>query len=154
MARVVSETGAAIVLMHRKGTPATMQAAPDYADFIPELLEGLRRRIDAAEAGGIGSDRIAIDPGVGFGKRLEDNLRIHGSLGRLHALSKPILFGSSRKSFLGTLTGKDVLSRLPGTIASNVIAAWHGAHILRVHDVPEIRDAMSVVSAVRGSEPC
>ncbi len=154
MARLVSRSGAAVVLMHRKGTPAIMQNAPEYESFIPELIDGLRLRIESAEANGIPSDRILIDPGVGFGKRFEDNIEIHRSLRRLQLLSKPVLFGSSRKSFLGNFSGGKGGSRLPGTIASNVVAAWLGAHILRVHDVAEIREAIALVSAIRGGTSC
>ncbi len=154
MARVVSGSGVGVVLMHRKGRPATMQDAPDYEAFMPELLDSLRLSIRTAEAAGISSDRIVIDPGVGFGKRFEDNIEIHRSFRQLHLLSRPVLFGSSRKSFLGKLPGVADSSRLPGTIASNVIAAWQGAHILRVHDVAEIREAVALVSAVRSAPSC
>jgi dihydropteroate synthase len=154
MAGTVRETGAAVVLMHRQGVPATMQDAPSYEAFMPELLEALGGAIAKAEQAGIRPDRILVDPGIGFGKRFEDNIEIHRSLGRLHSLGKPILFGSSRKSFLGRLSASPEGPRLAGTIASNVIAAWLGAHILRVHDVAEIREAVALVGAIRSAEAC
>jgi dihydropteroate synthase len=154
MAATIRETGAAVVLMHRKGLPATMQVAPQYDAFMTELIDGLRSAVLLAERSGIPGDRIVIDPGIGFGKRFEDNIEIHRSLTRLHSLGKPLLFASSRKSFLGELSGKPPASRLAGTIASNVIAAWQGAHILRVHDVAEIREAVALVAAIRSAPAC
>ena len=154
MAATVREAGAAVVLMHRQGIPATMQVAPRYDAFMDELVDGLRGAVERAERSGIPGDRIVIDPGIGFGKRFEDNIEIHRSLERLHSLGKPLLFASSRKSFLGQLSGKPAASRLAGTIASNVIAAWQGAHILRVHDVAEIREAVALVSAIRSTPAC
>jgi dihydropteroate synthase len=154
MAEVVSRSGAAIVLMHRQGIPATMQQAPHYDAFFPELLTGLRRRIALAEGKGILADQIVIDPGVGFGKRFEDNLEIHRSLHLLHSLSKPILFASSRKSFLGVVSGGPPADRLAASIASNVIAAWQGAHMVRVHDVSATREAVALVAAVRKGSAC
>lgn len=154
MAATVRDRGAAVVLMHRQGVPATMQDAPSYDAFIPELLGGLREAVGRAEGAGIPADRIVVDPGIGFGKRFEDNIEIHRSLGMLHSLGKPVLFASSRKSFLGRLPGVPAGSRLAGTIASNVIAAWLGAHILRVHDVAEIREAVALVGAVRSAPAC
>ena len=154
MADIVSRSGAAIVLMHRRGIPETMQESPRYDAFFPELMAALRGRIDLAGQRGIHPRQILIDPGVGFGKRFEDNLEIHRSLPLLHALSKPILFGSSRKSFLGVLSGKPAPDRLAGSIASNVIAAWQGAHILRVHDVGATREAIGLVAAIRKGTLC
>jgi dihydropteroate synthase len=154
MASLVSETGVAVVLMHRKGVPSVMQVSPHYVDFVPELVEGLREAVALAATAGIPPDRLLVDPGVGFGKRLEDNLDIHRSFPALHALGLPILFGSSRKSFLGTLSGLPASARLAGSIASNVIAAWQGAHVLRVHDVAETCEAVSLVSAVLARPAC
>lgn len=154
MAEVVASSGSAVVLMHRRGLPATMQEAPHYDSFMSELVSELGERVDVALRRGIAPDRILVDPGVGFGKRLEDNLEIHRSFGALHALGMPILFASSRKSFLGALSGKPPSDRLPGTIASNVLAAWHGAHVLRVHDVAEVREAALLASAVRMGPAC
>jgi dihydropteroate synthase len=148
MADVVRESGAAVVLMHRKGVPSTMQDSPRYEAFLPELLDSLRESVVAATRAGIPADRILVDPGVGFGKRFEDNLSIHRGLSTLHSLGVPVLFASSRKSFLGKISGKPPGDRLFGTLASNVIAACQGAHVLRVHDVAAVREAVDVVAAV------
>lgn len=148
MADVARETGCAVVLMHRRGTPGTMQRAPFYRSLSDELLDELEDRVEAATFAGIGRDRILVDPGIGFGKRLEDNLAIHRHLSELRNLGLPILFGPSRKSFLGALTGKEVEDRAFGTAASVALAVAGGAHILRVHDVREMKDAVRVASAI------
>ncbi|GAB4371734.1 MAG: hypothetical protein Kow00128_19880 [Deltaproteobacteria bacterium] len=155
MADVVRETGCAVVLMHRRGTPETMQRNPSYESFPDELLDELEARVEAATAAGIARDRILVDPGIGFGKRLEDNLAIHRSLPELRNLGLPILFGPSRKSFIGLLTGKEAPERIFGTAASVALAVAGGAHILRVHDVREMRDVIRVAYAVtaRNREP-
>lgn len=150
MADVVRETGCAVVLMHRRGTPETMQKNPSYRSFLDEMLDELEARVEAATAAGISRDRILVDPGVGFGKRLEDNLALHRSLPELRNLGLPILFGPSRKSFLGALTGKEAPDRVFGTAASVALAVAGGAHVLRVHDVREMRDVILVAHAVAG----
>jgi dihydropteroate synthase len=105
MASVVRDSGCAAVLMHRRGLPATMQVRPHYDSLFGELIPELSARIDFATASGIDRERILVDPGIGFGKRLEDNLALHRELGRLGVLGRPIVFGPSRKGFIGTLTG-------------------------------------------------
>jgi dihydropteroate synthase len=154
MAGVIAESGCAVVLMHRRGTPATMQAAPHYESLFDEMLEELRKRVDAAERAGIPKERILIDPGVGFGKRLEDNLALHRHLPDLRNLGRPIVFGPSRKSFLGRITGKDAPGRLLGTAASVAFAASLGVDILRVHDVKEMKEVVQVVGAIREGAEC
>jgi dihydropteroate synthase len=145
---IVREFGLAIVLMHKLGDPATMQSSPSYRDAPGEVLSYLLARARHAEEAGIPEGAIAIDPGIGFGKRLEDNLALLASLDDFAASGYPVLVGLSRKSFIGALTGKGPAERLPGTIAANAWAALHGASILRVHDVAEAVDSLKVLRAI------
>jgi dihydropteroate synthase len=154
MAEVVRDSGCAVILMHRRGTPATMQDAPHYDSLFPELLAGLSGRIEAAVAAGIDRERILVDPGIGFGKRLSDNLALHRHLGELHALGRPIVFGSSRKRFIGDLTGASAGGRIFGTAASVAAAVLAGAHVVRVHDVKEMREVVQVAAAIREAPEC
>jgi dihydropteroate synthase len=151
MAAVVRDSGCAVILMHRRGTPATMQVSPHYDSLFDELLADLSARIEAAAASGIDRERILVDPGIGFGKRVSDNLALHRHLGKLHALGRPIVFGSSRKRFLGELTGAPAGERIFGTAASVTAAVLNGAHVVRVHDVKEMRDVVRVAAAIRGA---
>jgi dihydropteroate synthase len=146
--RVAAQSGAAIVLMHMLGDPRTMQADPRYADVTCDLLDYFARRLAALETLGLDRARVAVDPGIGFGKTVEHNLELHRRLGELAELGRPIAFGSSRKSFIGKLTGAEVDQRLGGTIASNVIAYANGARMLRVHDVAPMRQALIVADAI------
>jgi dihydropteroate synthase len=154
MAGVVRETGCAVVLMHRLGSPETMQQSPSYKSLFDDILEALSERVKAAEAAGIPADRILVDPGVGFGKRLEDNLALHRHLPDLRNLGKPVLFGPSRKSFLGRITGRDPGDRIIGTAAAVAMAVAGGAHVARVHDVEEMKDVVRVAYAVAGGVEC
>lgn len=154
MAGVVRDLGCAVVLMHRLGTPETMQRSPSYRSLFDEILDALHERVEAAEAAGIPGDKILVDPGIGFGKRLEDNLALHRHLSDLRNLGKPILFGPSRKSFLGRLTGRDPEDRVSGTVASVAMAVLGGAHMVRVHDVKETGDAIRVAAAVKDGTEC
>jgi dihydropteroate synthase len=154
MADVVRGSGCAVVLMHRRGSPQTMQQAPSYGSLFDEVLDELSDRVKAAEDAGIPGDRILVDPGIGFGKRYEDNLALHRHLADLRNLGKPILFGPSRKSFIGKVTGKDPGDRTFGTAATVAIAALCGAHVIRVHDVKEMRDAIQMAAAVAGGVEC
>ena len=154
MAGVVGESGCAVVLMHRLGTPETMQYSPSYRSLFDEILDTLAARVEAAEAAGIPGNRILVDPGIGFGKRLMDNLALHRHLADLRSLGKPILFGASRKSFLGVLTDKEPGDRVFGTVASVTMAVLGGAQVVRVHDVKEARDAVRVAAAVTGGAEC
>lgn len=152
MAGVVRDSGCAVVLMHRRGTPETMQRDPRYDALFPEIVAGLSARIASAVAAGIDREKILIDPGIGFGKRLRDNLALH-RLGELSPLERPIVFGPSRKRFLGDITGAPEGERAFGTAASVAIAVMNGAHVLRVHDVKEMRDVVLVADAIRGAAP-
>jgi dihydropteroate synthase len=148
MARTVAGSGAAIVLMHMKGRPSNMQDSPLYDDVMEEISLYLRGAIAAARKAGIDDDKIIVDPGIGFGKTLEHNLIILRNLERLKRLGKPVLVGTSRKSFLGVLTGRDAGQRIFGTAASVAAAIMNGADIIRVHDVDQMRDAARVVDAI------
>jgi dihydropteroate synthase len=137
-----------ICLMHMLGTPRSMQRSPHYGSAIDEIYRFLEQRIAVCEAAGIGRERLIIDPGFGFGKTLEHNLELLAGLGRFRRLGVPVLAGLSRKSMLGTLTGRPVDERLAASVAAAVIAAERGAQILRVHDVRETVDALRVLAAV------
>jgi dihydropteroate synthase len=139
-----------VVLMHMQGTPRTMQENPSYGDVVEDVKAFLAGRIEFAVSRGVAEDAIWVDPGIGFGKTIEHNLELLRRLGELRSLGRPILIGTSRKSFLGALTGRDVFGRLGGTIASNVLALVGGADAFRVHDVRQVREALSVAEAVLG----
>ena len=146
-----SELGVAVCLMHMKGEPGTMQDKPRYQDIPGDILEFLSERIAACRDAGMDGDRIAIDPGFGFGKTHEHNVRLLASLGRFQELGMPLLVGLSRKRTLGALTGKGVEERLPSGIAAAVLAVERGANIVRTHDVDETVDALKIASAVMRS---
>jgi dihydropteroate synthase len=148
LAGVCAERGTDVVLMHMLGDPRTMQQSPSYQDVVDDVKAFLADRIEFATSEGIDRERIWIDPGIGFGKTVEHNLELHRRLGELADLGRPIAFGSSRKSFIGKLTGAEVDQRLGGTIASNVIAHANGARMLRVHDVGPMRQALDVAEAI------
>ena len=153
MAEVVAASGAGVVLMHMRGTPQTMQSQLiHYDDVMSEIGDFLRERLIFAESRGIVRARIILDPGIGFGKRPQDNSEILRRLGELAKLGRPILLGTSRKSFLGAITHRPVSQRLEETIASCLIGALHGAQILRVHDVGSVRRALQVLAAVQGEQ--
>jgi dihydropteroate synthase len=154
MAEAVRETGCAAVLMHRRGAPETMQREPRYDSLFDELLAELSERVGAAVAAGIDPEKILVDPGIGFGKRLEDNLALHRYLGELRVLGRPIVFGPSRKRFIGALTGMPAAQRQFGTAAAVSAAVLAGAHVVRVHDVKEMRDAVRVAAAIREAAEC
>lgn len=148
MAAVASST-AAVCLMHMQGTPQTMQAAPLYEDVVGEVGAFLQQRAEACLASGIAADRIALDPGFGFGKTLQHNLALLAGLPQLASGSFPLLAGLSRKSMLGRLLGRPVEQRLAGSLALATIATLHGARIIRCHDVAETCDAVAVAWATR-----
>ena len=151
---VAASSDAPVILMHAQGDPRTMQAAPHYDDCLLDVCDWLEARIAACEAAGIARARLVIDPGIGFGKTLAHNLELLAGLTLLHGLGAPILLGASRKSFIGTLTGiKDARARLPGSIAAALQGAAQGVQILRVHDVAETRQALTVWEAMGGSSP-
>jgi dihydropteroate synthase len=150
LADLCADRGCGVVLMHMQGTPRTMQETPAYDDVVDDVRAFLADRIELALARGVAEDAIWVDPGIGFGKTAEHNLELLRRVGELRALGRPILIGTSRKSFLGKLTGRDVAGRIGGTIASNVIALANGADVFRVHDVRAVREALAVADAVLG----
>ena len=148
MAGVVAASGAGLVLMHMRGIPLTMQDAPHYDDVMGEIMGFLDERLRAAAAAGIPAERVAVDPGLGFGKTFPHNLEILRRQEAFHALGRPLLLGFSRKSFLGTITGQPPAGRLEATIAAAVLSVERGAHILRVHDVGPVARAVRTAEAV------
>ncbi len=149
----LSESGCAVCLMHMQGEPRTMQHAPHYEDVLAEVCAFLRERVEACRAAGIADERIVLDPGFGFGKTLEHNLTLLRHLGELRIDGLPILAGLSRKSMIGTLTGRLCAQRVYGSVAAALIAAQNGARILRVHDVAATVDALKVLQAVAAGPP-
>jgi dihydropteroate synthase len=147
MAGVIAGSGADCCLMHMLGDPRTMQLDPRYDDVVAEVKAFLEERIAFAVAAGIEEQRILLDPGIGFGKTVEHNLELLRRVDELVALGRPVVIGTSRKGFLGRLTGRDIDGRLAATIASCVVAYERGARVFRVHDVAPVRDALTVAAA-------
>ncbi len=147
-----AETGAAVCLMHMQGEPRTMQADPSYGDVVAEVRDFLAARVAAAQAAGIAAERIIVDPGFGFGKRLAHNLALLRHLGQFADLGACVLAGLSRKSMLGEITGRKVSQRDTASVAAALLAAQNGARILRVHDVAATKDALAVWAAVENQE--
>jgi dihydropteroate synthase len=145
---MVAASGAEICLVHMIGTPRTMQQSPVYQDVVSEVKRFLAERIEFALAAGVPEEKIVLDPGIGFGKTVAHNLELIMRLNELTTLGRPVLIGTSRKSFLGELTGRDVEARLAGTVATNVLAYERGATIFRVHDVAPMIDALTVTASV------
>jgi dihydropteroate synthase len=150
MAALCADRSATVVLMHMLGSPRTMQENPVYDDVVAAVKVFLAERVEAAVAAGIEEERIWLDPGIGFGKTAEHNLELLRRLGELRELGRPLVIGTSRKSFIGRVDGSDADERLGGTIASSVLAAAEGADVLRVHDVAEVGQAMAVAGAILG----
>jgi len=148
---VVREAGAGIVLMHMKGEPKTMQQAPVYEDVVGEVHEYLRERVEAAAFAGIDPERIAIDPGIGFGKELEDNLELLRRIDAFLDLARPVLVGPSRKRFIGAILDLPEDQRAEGTVGAVSWLVSHGAHVVRVHDVKETVRAVRVIDAISRS---
>jgi dihydropteroate synthase len=146
---VVAESKAAVCLMHMQGSPQTMQSAPHYDDVVGDVGAFLAARADSCLAAGIDTDRIALDPGFGFGKTLNHNLQLLAGLPQLCRGRFPLLVGLSRKSMLGKLLGRPVEDRLAGSLALATIATLRGARIIRCHDVAETCDAVAVAWAAR-----
>ena len=148
MAALVAETGAGCCLMHMLGEPRTMQEDPRYNDVVSEVKAFLEERLAFAVAEGVDEERVWLDPGIGFGKTMEHNLELLRRLDEIVAIGRPVVVGTSRKSFLGRLVGgRAEGERLPGTIATNVLALERGASVFRVHDVAQNADALAVAAA-------
>jgi dihydropteroate synthase len=162
MAAVVAHSGAACCLMHMLGEPRTMQRAggPQYKDVVDDVKAFLEQRLAFAVRQGIAEEHVLLDPGIGFGKTLEHNLQLLRRLRELTALGRPLVVGTSRKSFLGRILARagaageqaDMAARLPGTIATCVLAYERGASVLRVHDVAPVRAALAVAAATLGAQ--
>lgn len=135
MISVVAEMDAGLILMHMKGTPRTMQKAPQYADVVRDVSAALTESVQCAEAHGVAAERIIIDPGIGFGKTTEHNIEILKRLSEFRSLNKPLIIGTSRKSFIGNILDLPVTERIEGTVATVCWAIAHGVDIVRVHDV-------------------
>jgi dihydropteroate synthase len=151
MLAVVADANAAFVAMHMRGNPRTMQRDPHYDDVVEEVKRFLAERLEFALGRGVPESRLILDPGIGFGKTIAHNLTLLRRLDELSTLGRPILVGTSRKSFIGRLTGRDTAGRLHGTIATNVIAYERGATIFRVHEVAPLIDALRLTAAVLDS---
>jgi dihydropteroate synthase len=152
MAALVAERGVDVCLMHMLGTPRTMQAEARYDDVVAEVKAFLAGRIEAAVAAGIARERIEVDPGIGFAKTIDHNLELLDRLRELTDLGRPIVLGTSRKSFLGKITGRETAERVPATLATVVMGYERGAEVFRVHDVAPARDALAVAAATLARE--
>jgi dihydropteroate synthase len=151
MAATVAELNVPVILMHIRGTPENMQKDPFYADVVGEINDYFQQRIDFALSHGIKKDKIILDPGIGFGKRLEDNISIIKNLKRFDEFDLPILIGVSRKSFLGQLSGETIPEKREAeTITANILAVLNGAAIIRVHDVAQAVKAMKILKMLSG----
>ncbi|MCW1917599.1 dihydropteroate synthase [Rhodobacter sp. KR11] len=151
MAAVVAQAGCPVVLMHSVADPQTMQDDPRYDDVLLDVYDALAERVAVAEAAGISRDRIAIDPGIGFGKTLEHNLTLLRGLSVFHDLGLPVLLGASRKRFIGTIGAEaDAAKRMPGSLAVALWGAAQGMQMIRVHDGSETRQALKLWEAVQG----
>jgi dihydropteroate synthase len=146
LAAFVAEKGLDCCLMHMLGEPRTMQMNPTYDDVVDDIKAFLAERLDFTVAHGVSPDRVLVDPGIGFGKTVDHNLELLRRLDELVALGPPVVVGTSRKSFLGRITGRGEDDRLPGTIATNVLALQRGARVFRVHDVGPVREALEVAA--------
>jgi dihydropteroate synthase len=151
MGPLIARSGAAVILMHMKGVPRTMQESPSYDDLLGEVRAFLRDRVREAEAAGIPFERTIIDPGIGFGKTAEHNLALLNRLDALQDLGRPVCVGASRKAFIGRILGLPPGERLEGTIAAAVLSVSRGASILRVHDVGAVAKAVRVAEAILGA---
>jgi dihydropteroate synthase len=167
MAGLVADRDAECCLMHMLGEPRTMQRAPSYEDVVEDVKAFLAERLEFAVGQGVNEQRVLLDPGIGFGKTVEHNLELLRRLDELTTLGRPIVIGTSRKSFLGRIAGESrtanpesreggspvgVRDRLPGTLATNVLAYERGARVFRVHDVAAVRQALALTAATLGGK--
>jgi dihydropteroate synthase len=149
MAETIAETGAGVVLMHMRGNPSNMQKGSlAYDNLMGDIADYLKKSIDKALKAGVREDSIAIDPGIGFGKSVADNYTIIRKLDELKAIGRPIMIGTSRKSFIGKITGDEPVLRSGGTAATIAVAIMNGCHIVRVHDVAAMKKVVSVADAI------
>jgi len=151
MWRLAAATGAGYVLMHMQGTPQTMQQSPRYDDVLVEVSDFFRERLSRIAACGVSPEQVVLDPGLGFGKKLEHNLQLLAQLGHFTQWQRPLLVGASRKSFIGTMLGAGVADRLSASLACACWAIREGACVLRVHDVAATRQALAMTAALQGN---
>jgi dihydropteroate synthase len=154
MARLVAETGAGYVCMHMQGTPQTMQVAPQYTDVTAEVGAFFERQLARLTAAGVRAEQVVLDPGIGFGKTLEHNLRLLATLECFRRFKRPVLLGVSRKSFLGQLLGVPAAERLAGSLACAAWAVLRGVEIVRTHDVAATRQVVRTLEALKGHGGC
>jgi dihydropteroate synthase len=147
LAGLVADRGLECCLMHMLGEPRTMQHDPRYDDVVSDVKAFLEERLAAATAAGIAEEKVQLDPGIGFGKTLEHNLELLRRLDEIVAIGRPVVLGTSRKSFIGRLTGRDVAGRVHGTVATCVLGLERGARVFRVHDVAAVADGLAVAAA-------
>jgi dihydropteroate synthase len=147
LAGLVADRGVECCLMHMLGEPRTMQHDPRYDDVVSDVKAFLEERLAAAVAAGIAEEKVQLDPGIGFGKTLEHNLELLRRLDEIAAIGRPVVLGTSRKSFIGRLTGRDVAGRVHGTVATCVLGLERGARVFRVHDVAAVADGLAVTAA-------
>ncbi len=152
MAETVAGHDAGLVLMHIQNRPLDMQEKPEYDDVVQEVFDFLEDALSRARAAGVALEKIALDPGIGFGKTLDHNLALLNRLDRFHGLGRPVLVGLSRKSFIGAVLGVEPEQRLAGSLGAAVAAALRGAHILRVHDVKDSVGALKIVDAISAGD--
>ncbi|MBM4351409.1 MAG: dihydropteroate synthase [Deltaproteobacteria bacterium] len=152
LARVAAKENTPVVLMHIRGTPETMQKDVHYGSLFSEIIAYLNEGIRRVESAGVAPEQIVVDPGIGFGKTLEDNLLLIKHLSEFRILGKPILLGTSRKSFIGKILDAQPDQRLEGTLSSIAIGVLNGAHIIRSHDVLQAKRAIAVADAIRRAE--
>lgn len=151
MAKIAAEAKVPVIIMHKKGTPRTMQKYPIRKNVLSEIMSSLRKSISVAMDAGIQEDRIILDPGIGFGKTVQHNLEILKRLGEFRSMGFPILIGTSRKKFIGTILKLSVQESLYGTLATLAVAVMNGAHIVRVHDVREAIQIVTMCDAIKNS---
>ena len=149
MASIAAEAGVPVILMHMKGMPENMQKNPVYGDLIPEIFDFLEDAIERSVSAGIKRDLIIVDPGIGFGKTFDHNLKIIKELSRFEALERPVLLGTSNKAFIGHILGKEVYERDTGTMATIAYGVINGAHIVRVHNVRKAVETVRMIEAIR-----
>src|SRR3954447_2474540 len=147
LAGFVADRGLECCLMHMLGEPRTMQHDPRYEDVVSDVKAFLEERLEAAINAGIPEEKVQLDPGIGFGKALRHNLELLDRLDEIAAIGRPVVLGTSRKSFLGRITGRDVTGRAPATVATCVIGLERGARVFRVHDVAAVADGLAVTAA-------
>ncbi len=149
MASIAAEAGVPVILMHMKGMPENMQKNPTYGDLIPEIFDFLEDAIDRSVSAGIKRNLIIVDPGIGFGKTFDHNLKIIKELSRFEALERPVLLGTSNKAFIGHILGKEVYERDTGTMATIAYGVINGANIVRVHNVRRAVETVRMIEAIR-----